>query len=153
MLLRVFLWGIAVAIASFPTFQADHFFPTLDPIVTMALINSHGHLRDLFFVIVPAAAVSLSTTMEFLSSCVIRKSTRRGHTRPTATVGFLALLAVLGNTVILLSGFIGFLLIPPGSGPVDVDALKLYSNLILWGLGISLATEMGISTAVEFNRG
>jgi hypothetical protein len=153
MLLRIALWTIAVIIALFPTFQADHVFPALDPIVAMASVNSHGHFRDLFFVIVPAAAVSLSTTMEFLSSCVIRVSPHRGHSRVSATIGFIALLALLGNTVILLSGFVGFLLIPPGSGPVDLDALKLYSNLILWGLGISLATEMGISGAVEFIRG
>src|SRR5580692_2267953 len=103
MLLRVALWAIAVAIALFPTFQVDHVFPTLDPILAMATVNKHGHFRDLFFVIVPAAAVSLSTTMEFLSSCVIRP--RGGnHGRVPATIGFVALLAVLGNTAILLSG-------------------------------------------------
>jgi hypothetical protein len=144
--LRLVLWAGAVAIAMFPTLQAADTLPSFDPKAMMAVVNSHGNFRDLFFVIVPAAAVSLSTTMEFLCTYVIRA------TLVPATVGFIALLAVLGNTVVLLSGFVGFLLIPAAAGPLNMDQLALYSALILCGLGISLGTEIAISGTSELFR-
>jgi hypothetical protein len=144
--LRLVLWAGAVAIAMFPTLQAAHVMPSFDPKFTMAGVNGHGNFRDLFFVIVPAAAVSLSSTMEFLCTFVVREAL------VPATVGFIALLVVLANTVILLSGFVGFLLIPPSAGPLAADAFTLYSTLIIAGLGISLGTELGISGLSEVFR-
>lgn len=132
--LRFILWAGVVFIALFPTLQLSHVFPSWHFIGTMSLVNAAGHFRELFFIVVPAAAVSLSTTLDFLCG------------RPKNEItGLLVLIALVINIVVLLSGFIGFLLLPPDSGRLADDVFSLYSWLITLGLIISLVTELWIS--------
>jgi hypothetical protein len=99
--LRLTLWVIAVGVAMVPALQGGGTLPSW-PHETMERINQHGHFRDLFFVIVPAAALAISTLMDFLSRCVIRRNGTVGTVRIRApvTVGLLALVGILANMVI-----------------------------------------------------
>jgi hypothetical protein len=142
-LIRLLLWSAAVGIALFPTLQAVPQAPTWHLSATMAMVNSSGHFRDLFFVVVPAAAVALATTFDFLSANLNRV--------PEVT-GLSAIIALLLNVVVLLSGFVGFLLIPSGRVVLGPDAFWLYSWLISLGLAISLITELWVSGANEVQR-
>lgn len=122
-------------IALFPTLQEIHLIPSWHFAGTMETINHHGHFRDLFFVIVPASAVSLSTTFDFLC-------------KPRGNITLLLLvIALILNVVVLLSGFLGFVLIPPSAGPLAPDEFSLYSWLITVGLMLSLVTELWASGA------
>jgi hypothetical protein len=145
--LRLVLWAATVIIALFPTLQAAGAWPSLNPFLTMAAVNMHGNFRDLLFVMVPAAALALSTWMEFLSACVIR---RRAIRTGLITVGFLALIAIVTNIVILATGMVGFSLIPVGTGQVAPDTFSYCSNAILAGLGVSLFSEIGATFANTF---
>lgn len=146
-ILRLFLWIGTVGIALFPTLQASGAWPSPDPYSTMAEINLHGNFRDLLFVIVPAAAIALSTWMEFLSACVIR---RRAARTGLITVGFLALIAIVANIAVLATGMVGFSLIPAGSGQVASTTFSYCSTAIIVGLGVSLLSEIGATCANSF---
>ena len=136
--IRLLLWSAGVGIALFPTLQTTRLIPSWHLLGTMESVNAAGHFRDLFFVIVPASAVSLSTTLDFL--CV----RLRGEIN-----ALLAVIALILNIIILLSGFVGFLLIPPGTGYLSADVFSISSWLILVGLIISLVTELWISVSAE----
>lgn len=135
-IIRLLLWGAGVIIALFPTLQELHFIPSWHFIGAMDVINRGGHFRDLFFVIVPASAVSLSSTFDFLCA------------KPRGEITLLMLvIALILNVVVLLSGFLGFVLIPPTAGPLKPDEFSLYSWLITIGLMLSLITELWSSGA------
>jgi hypothetical protein len=135
-----------VIVAIFPTLQAAGEWPSLNPYATMADVNAHGNFRDLLFVIVPASAVALSTWMEFLSNCVIRKRVDKSG---LITVGFLALVGVLANIFILGTGLVGFSLIPAGVQTVGPVTFLHCSNAIVSGLAISFFTEVAATAANE----
>jgi hypothetical protein len=140
--IRMLLWGAGVIIALFPTLQAIHLIPSWHFGGVMEVINRAGHFRDLFFVIVPASAVSLSTTVDFLCS------------KPRGEItGLMAVIALVLNVVVLLSGFVGFLLIPPTAGPLSPDEFSAYSSMISIGLILSLVTELWTSGAAHSARG
>jgi len=137
-LIRLLLWGAGVGIALFPTLQAVHFLPSWHFAGTMDYVNAQGRFRDLFFVIVPASAVSLSTTVDYLCA------------RPRNEINaLLAVISLILNVVILLSGFVGFALIPEKHVPLAADIYILCSWIIICGLVVSLTTELWISGAVK----
>jgi len=132
--IRLMLWSAAVFIALFPTLQTTGTMPSWHLQGTMLAVNSAGHFRDLFFIIVPASAVSLSTTLDFLCS------------KPKGEItGLLVVIALIVNMMVLLSGFVGFALIPNDAKVLPDDAFSLYSWLITVGLIITLGTELWIS--------
>jgi hypothetical protein len=138
---RLLLWSSGVAIALFPTLQAIHLMPHGHLASSLDAINKAGHFRDLFFVIVPASVVSLSTTLDFLCS------------RPRGEItGLMLVIALILNVVVLLSGFLGFILIPPGAGELDPDEFSLYSWPLMVGLLLSLVTELWIAGAAHVER-
>ncbi|NPU68863.1 hypothetical protein HL667_27945 [Bradyrhizobium sp. 83012] len=116
--------------------------PTLHLLADMKTINDAGHFRDLFFGLVPASAVSLSTAFDFI--CV----KARGE-----ITGLLVVIALILNVVVLLSGVVGFLMIPPHSPPLSPAEFSAYSSMILAGLGFSLVTELWTSGAAHRSRG
>src|SRR2546423_856829 len=138
--LRLVLWSSGVAITLFPTLQAASTFQSWGIDSILAGLNADGHFRDLFFVIVPASVVSLSTTIDYLSGSFPQGS---------ATTGLVITIVLLFNVLVLVSGFVGFLLIPVGHTVLPPDALTRYSWLILVGLFLSLVTELWVSGASE----
>ncbi|WP_146604585.1 hypothetical protein [Rhodoplanes roseus] len=140
-MIRFILWAAGVGIASFPTFQASHSSPFWNLPLAIDTINGAGHYRDLFFVIVPAAAVPLSTTVDFI--CL------RGRGEIDT---LLAVIALLINFTVLVSGLIGFLVIPPHSGALSAIEVHTSTTLIAIGLVISVVTEVWVSGAAERRR-
>jgi hypothetical protein len=106
----------------------------------LATVNGAGLFRDLFFVIVPAAAIALATTTDYMCAHVIS-----GRMRSGALVEGIVFILILANFMVLLSGFVGFLEIPPASGPLSPDKFKLASWVIYIGLCISLGSEIWVS--------
>ncbi|KIZ37693.1 hypothetical protein OO17_23370 [Rhodopseudomonas palustris] len=104
------------------------------------MVNDAGLFRDLFFVIGPASAIALSTTLEYLWTHVILP---KKQIVPAYFGGLTAVLVLL-NFVVLLSGFIGFLALPAPSAHTVLGppALSLYSWVIGLGLLVSFGTEM-----------
>jgi uncharacterized membrane protein len=98
--------------------------------------NKAEHFRDLLFALVPAASISLSTTIEYLCS-----HRDRG-------VSLLTVIGLILNILILLSGFVGFLVIPDDQA-LGRDLFALYSKLIILGLVISLVSELWTSVSGE----
>lgn len=141
--LRLLLWTAGVAIALFPTLQIAPHLSSWGISSVFAAVNSDGHFRDLFFVIVPASAVSLSTTLDYLCGSLSHGS---------EVTGLLVIVVLVINVLVLLSGFVGFLLIPVGHTALDPDALSSYSGLITVGLVLSLITELWVSGAGERRR-
>ncbi len=139
--LRLLLWSAVVAIALFPTLQAAPSFSSWYARDVMATVNADGHFRDLFFVIVPASAVSIATTMDYLCAA-----------RGTEIAALSAMIALMLNLVVLLSGFVGFLIIPAGKSVLGHDAFLLYSWVISGGLILSLITELWVSGATASQR-
>ncbi|HXD44241.1 MAG TPA: hypothetical protein VN655_03825 [Pseudolabrys sp.] len=138
-LIRLILWSGAVGIALFPTVQVTGLYTILHSMALFAPINKIGHLRDLFFLVVPASAVSLSTTIDYLCA---------KHETDSA-LG--ALIALILNFLVLVSGFVGFLVLP-GNTVVPGDTISLYSEAIVVGLVVSLSTELWLSGAAEKHR-
>ena len=140
--LRLLLWSSGVAIALFPTLQvASHVqFNSI-----FASLNADGHLRDLFFVIVPASAVSLSTTFDYLCGILARRDS-------SDTTGLVVVVVLVINVLVLVSGLIGFLLIPVGPTVLSPDLLWSCSFAITMGLALSLVTELWVSGAGERRR-
>jgi hypothetical protein len=134
---RLLLWSAAVALALFPTIWAVD--GSLDHSLLWR-INVDGRFRDLFFLLAPAAGLSLTTTLDFIWADHISATARNA-----------AILALLANFVVLLSGFVGFLMIPDESVLV-VDQFATYSWVIAGGLILTLATELWISLASERRR-
>lgn len=148
MAIRLTLWTAGVAIPLFPTLAAAPEAMSLNLPSTLAKINDAGLFRDLFFVIVPAAAIAVATTIDFLCIHVLGTSAQKA----SATLGGVSLLLVLANTVALLSGFVGFLLIPPGHFQLSAGQFLLYSWIIGLGIAVSFVTELGISFAASSLR-
>jgi hypothetical protein len=127
---RLLLWGAAVSLAWLPTVWIVW---SLHLGSSLWLVNIEGHFRDLFFALVPAAALSISSILEFFY--VSRES-------PVERLA--ALLALLANIVVLLSAFFGFLLYP--DQPVlSVEQFRAYSALIIVGLIVSFVTELSVA--------
>ena len=129
-----------MAIALFPTIQATANDAYLEFGRIFQTVNDHGRARDLFFVIVPASAVSIATTVDFLCA-----------TRDSEIAGLSALLALLANIAVLLSGLIGFLMMPEDT-ILNSDGFRLFSGVILFGLSVSVITELWVSGAAERQR-
>lgn len=100
--------------------------------------NEEGLFRDILFAIVPAAALSLATTLDFICS-------------GKAANLSLPILGVLLSVLILVSGFVGFLVIPEDKS-LDADLFDLYSALIRMGIFVSLVTELWVSVSAEKHR-
>lgn len=133
---RLTLWLAAAALA---------LFPTVWPLDTWGLsivseINEHKHFRDLFFLLVPTGALSLGTTLDFIWA---------DHTSATARNA--AILALIANIGILLSGFVGFLMIKDDV-VLTPSQFGTYWKVIAGALVVSLATELWVSGASERKR-
>jgi hypothetical protein len=143
LLIRATLWTTGVGIALFPALQAAHSWPSINPFVTADVVNASGHFRDLFYVIVPAAALSISTVLEAL--CTVSK---RVSEITQATV----ILALIVNILIMVSGLVGFMLIEPGKLAKETASFSAGSWAIAVGLTVSLITEISVSGALERQR-
>lgn len=136
-LVRLVLWLVAVGIALFPTARSVGIHAILDW-EFLSHANRDGAFRDILFAIVPAAALSLATTLDFICS---------GKAASLA----LPILGVIGGILILVSGFVGFLVIPNDT-PLEPDLFVLYSKMIMLGLSVSLVTELWVSVSMEKHR-
>lgn len=134
-LLRLLFWTFGVGVALFPTLWATEYLPSWHVSGAVAAINATGHFRDLFFVLVPASVVPLTTALDSL--CL--------HPSKSDIIRLIIILALVVNIVILGSGLVGFVLTPAERGPLNSEAFSLYSQLIGWGLAISLGTEIFVS--------
>lgn len=135
--IRLILWGSVVAIAWLPTFAT-----ATDPLKVGSIfetINNEGSFRDLLFALVPASAVSISSTLDFLCS------SRDGDESMSAVF------ALLANICVLASGLAGFLMIQADT-VLNGDQFGTYSDLIWFGLVLTLVTELWVSTANEKRR-
>lgn len=137
-LIRFGLWAFAVFIALLPTLQSVGGHALLRGNFLSAA-NDGAQFRDLLFVIVPASALSLATTIDFI--CARRNS----------GVSLLAIIALIVNLLILVLGFVGFLIIPEDS-VLDADTFAVYWFGIIFGLVLSLTTELWVSGASERHR-
>lgn len=140
-ILRLVLWLAAVTIAAIPAHSAAGGM-RLWIFNDLAFINDAKAFRDGVFVIVPAAALALSTIVDFFASDVNHSGTTRG----------LALLGLLLNVIALTCGLALFLVIPAHT---EVEAAKFgtYSWIIVLSLVVSLATEIGTSWAARVTHG
>ena len=140
-LLRFLLFSAAVALALFPTIRMAHDVHSWSPLGLAHAINDSGHFRDLFFVIAPAAAVALATTLDFLCAAHTSDETRLS-----------VVIALVINVMVLMSGFIGFMAIPATDLPLPKDQVLPYSWAIWIAIGITLGTELWVSGAAERMR-
>lgn len=144
LLIRSILWLAGVGIAFFPTLQTVHVIDATSATAIAEAINSTGHFRDMFFVIVPASALSLSTVSEFLCSL--------GSHRASELTRMAVILAFIVNVIILVSGFVAFFLIPPHDHPLDAASFSLWYRVIWIGLLLSYLTETAVSWAHKNHR-
>ena len=136
-IVRLFLWSAAVFLALFPTIS------NLDTILDRYFlwqINQNGHFRDLFFLLAPASALALATILDFIWDDNTSKAAR-----------IAAIVALLANLAVLLSGFVGFLRVPDDTVLPDGDFATDW-KLIVAGLIITLVSELWISVASERRR-
>jgi hypothetical protein len=140
---RLLLWFSGVFIAFLPTLLAAPEL-SINPLESAHIINTAGLFRDLFFIVVPAAVLGLSTSFDFL--CV-------NLTRLSATNGTWSILALMVNIFGLGAGLVGFTLIPHDGKALSGNPLVTYSALIILGLFFSLVTEIGISWMHSVERG
>src|SRR5690349_954056 len=93
---RLVLFGAGVGLAFFPTvWGQDHLAEHMADHSLFWHVNQSGRFRDFFFVLAPASALALTTTLDFIWA---------DHTTPTARNA--AILALLANIGVLLSGFL-----------------------------------------------
>jgi hypothetical protein len=136
-LIRAFLWFIAVAIAIFPTLSAAPDAASMDPFVMFSTLNNVGAFRDVLFVIIPAAALAISTLIDYLCMC---------RTQMSGTAFGLSLIGVLMNITALVAGFVGFLYIEDKPHvPVNARFLLTYSWIICIAIGVGIITELAVS--------
>lgn len=140
-ILRLLLFSAAVALALFPTIRMAHDFPSWWPQGVAEAVNASGHFRDLFFVIAPASAVALATTLDFLCAAHTSDSTRLS-----------VVIALVVNMLVLTSGFIGFMAIPPKDVSLPPNEFWFYCWVIWIGLAVTIVTELWISCAAERMR-
>jgi hypothetical protein len=131
--LRFALWLAVVAIALFPTiYRIKGEIHVAD---ALTVINAQANFRDLLFAIVPAVALPISTTADFL--CVNRDS---------EVEKISAVAAVLANVFFLAAGFVGFLTISPDTA-LPPAQFASYSWVLVIGMTVSGVTEVWISVA------
>jgi hypothetical protein len=118
---------VALAAASIPAILESINAPAL---------NHDIFIRNLLFVIVPAAALGLSTVLDYL--CL-------GYNLISGTALAAAVLGIVANTLALASGIIGFLIIPHNNAPLTATALWIFSIQICLALFFSLLTEIYVS--------
>lgn len=137
-LFRLALWFAAVAIALFPTVRTVGLNAVWEGNL-FAAANGHGHFRDVLFALVPAGAVSLTTTLDHF--CAHRRS----------GVGLLPIAGLLISILILISGVAGFLVIPDNA-VVEPLLYDRFTNITLLGLFLSAIIEVWASGATEKRR-
>jgi hypothetical protein len=130
---RMALWFSAVAVPLFPIVLRDDVDFAWNPTKFLYDVNQAGAFRDLMFVIVPVAVLSLSTSVDFFC---------RTFSQMTGRAASLTALAFIGNTVALISGFVGFMRIPNG---VILGSISSYSVFIVFALVFSIGTEIVVS--------
>jgi hypothetical protein len=140
--IRLTLWLSGVVIAFLPTLVAASDLPA-DIFGAVAVINSEGLFRDLFFGVVPAAVLAIATVIDYL--CV-------GRIEMSNSAFALALLGIIGNIFVLSAGLIGFLQIPVHASPLTSGPFIAYSALIYVSLLLSLVTEIGVSWSHNNHR-
>jgi hypothetical protein len=133
---RLLLWLAAAALALFPTVWA------LDSwgLSIVWDINEHKHFRDLFFLLAPTSALALATTLDYIWGNNISRTARNA-----------AIMALLANIFVLLSGFLGFFTIQDDTKLND-NQFHTFCWVIAVGMILTLATELWISGAGERRR-
>ena len=124
---RLALWFVALFVAILPAFFHALAVPSF---------NNSQLFRDALFVTVPAAALGLSTVLDYL--CM-------GFRLISGTAMALAVLGIVFNTLVLLSGVIGFLILPKSEVPLSATSVWTFSVLIVLALMFSLLTEIFVS--------
>lgn len=127
LMVRLSLWFVALIAALLPAI--------IESLGVLSL-NNNVLFRDALFVTVPAAALGLSTVLDYL--CM-------GYLRISGTALALSALSIVFNTLSLASGIIGFLVIPHDGKPLTLPALWTFSVLIFLALFVSLVTEIYVS--------
>ena len=72
--IRVLLWLVAVIVALFPTLMSAPESFSFNIVGSLGALNTAGLFRDLFFIIIPAAALALSTLIDYLCMCRMKMS-------------------------------------------------------------------------------
>jgi hypothetical protein len=125
-IIRLTLWAAAVTIALLPgilkAMDATRFDVPL--------------LKDFIFVVIPASALGLSTVLDYL--CM-------NYQYLSGTSFALSVLSILFNIFGMMSGLIGFLVLPSGDVSVTSRQLWTFSILIFLALLISVITEFLVS--------
>jgi hypothetical protein len=124
--IRLVLWVMAMLVAAVPAL--------LEWLEGAAFNNTL--FRDVLFVIIPAAALGLSTVLDYLC---MRYQMLNG------TKFALSVLAIIFSMLALASGLVAFLEIPKDTLAVTVSKFWLFSVLIGYALFVSLLTELLVS--------
>ena len=138
-LIRMVLWTAALAVSLFPTLHAT---PGIgfDLVENAMRVNERGLFRDLFFVIAPTSALALSTVTDFLIT---------HYARSSGLAQIACVLCLPLNVAALVSGFVGFLVIPPGDHPLDPGSFGTAFGLLVFAVGFSALTEIGMSSVAR----
>jgi hypothetical protein len=124
--IRLVLWAIAVIVAA---------VPAMLEYLEGAIFNN-TLFRDFLFIIIPAAALGLSTVLDYL--CM-------NYQVLNGTKFALAVLSIIFNTLALASGLVAFLEIPKDTLMVTHPKFWTFSILICYALSISIITEFLVS--------
>jgi hypothetical protein len=137
--MRTFLWGLVALLAAVPPVLSLS-APLQSLAGTIGALNATGHVRDLFYLLLPTSALALSGVLDYL---------RLGGERSSAVVLMLAMLAIMMNFLALLSALLAFLSLPSEKYPLPEQTLSLYLSLLGLGLLISFITDIGVSIASD----
>lgn len=125
--IRLALWFVAFLVAASPAF--------LELMTSDSITNTL--LRDFVFVIIPAAALGLSTVLDYL--CMNFRVV-------SGTALALSILAIIFNMLALSSGLVGFLVVPKNDLLATNRELWPFGILVVAALLMSLVTEFFVST-------
>lgn len=135
LVVRLVLWVMSVGIAAVPAVAAAGGL-SLDYVGELAAIDAAHAFRDAAFVLVPAAALGLSSVADYWCRAPQLSQLTRA----------LTIIAIIGNMLALVAGAVGFVAIPAGA-KAGIGLFSTYCYIIAIGLIFSLLTEIGIAVA------